>query len=901
MKRYPGIRPFRTDEQALFFGRNADIARLYRLIDLEQVVILYGKSGSGKSSLLSAGIFPHLQSEGHRRYWEVRLGPYKPEESVPPSEALRQTLMHGLKSKGKSPLEKASPSLWLALKYCQTQESQHFLLVFDQFEEIFTYPEEQVLEFKKQLAEALYSKVPRRYAEALASAGLPDEEEDRWYRPFDLKVVFSIRSDRMSLLNALKDYLPNLLQNGYELESLTEHDAVDAVCQPAALKNGQFDTPPFSYAPETLEAIFKALQDERGLIETNALQIVCRYIEDNIVGRGDHQVIHPGYLGDIKSIFRAFYERTILSLPQEEQTPARRLVEDFLIKDGGRIPYASQALLILPDITQSILDQLASTSLLRVERDEQGRMLYEVGHDTLIAPITEVAEARHAEEEKLRLRQEAEIQRREKEKAERARRQARRVALGAIILSLFALGASGIAWMKTQEAREKTILAQRNRLKADQKTQEAEINLKQAEHNAKLAEEKRLEVEEQKDATLEQKRIAEKEAWRARLALLEVEKATVQVVINLLKESSVLINKMDYTAAADRLQNATELVRGKSGVSPLAPLKIWVADSLLEPAFFFAESFQVREAKAQTLAAARLLDHALPLLDDLTGNRFEDLERFRTTLHNLNPQAYARLKKRYYPTMLPVAGGEFAMGCDSTLYRYCGHDEFPRHRVKLNSFALAETEITNFQFGLFGASEKRDPLEAHHIPWGPIRGSDPVINVSWFDAIDYANWLSRQHRLNPIYTIEKGKPVSWDIEANGYGLPTEAQWEYAARGGPHQRPFLYAGVNADSLNAVSWWNGNSNRTNPVGLLKPNSAGFFDLSGNVWEWCWDCYSEGYYANSPDENPKGPNAGDNRTLRGGSWNLNDTDCRLTLRLSRNPLSRYNNFGFRVARSK
>ncbi len=293
MKRYPGIRPFRSDEQHLFFGRDTDTERLLRLIDLQQLVILYGKSGYGKSSLLSAGVFPRLQADGHLQPWEIRLGPYKPGESLPPAESLRMAVGRRVSDRPILPSSLAEPSLWQSLKNLQTPTNKRFLLVFDQFEELFTYPLEQVLEFKKQLAEALFSIVPKRYEKALASAKLPSETEDAIYTPFELKVVFSIRADRMSLLNGLKDYLPNLLQHGYELDALDEASAIEAVLRPAQLPSlpvGEgpavgFDTPAFRYTPEALEATFASLRDERGRIETSTLQIVCKHVEDNIVAK----------------------------------------------------------------------------------------------------------------------------------------------------------------------------------------------------------------------------------------------------------------------------------------------------------------------------------------------------------------------------------------------------------------------------------------------------------------------------------------------------------------------------------------------------------------------------------------------------------------------------------------
>ncbi len=307
-------------------------------------------------------------------------------------------------------------SLWFALKMRQlVTGSTRFLFLFDQFEEIFTYPVGQILEFKRQLAEALYTLVPDRYGRALAKnpGALTAEEQAVFYAHLDFKVVFSIRADRMSQLNTLKDYLPNLLQHAYLLDALDEQQAMEAITAPALLprhlfafgkrEHGgassfpelteDFDTEPFQYDPPALSAIFQELRDnDTGKIETSALQIVCRHVENNIVATRQYTdkqiIISPHDLGDIKAIFREFYDRTIAALPEDQQSAARHLVEDLLIKEGVRLPFAEQALLAEPQVTVGLLQALADASLLRVERDEQGRMLYEVGHDTLVVPIS---------------------------------------------------------------------------------------------------------------------------------------------------------------------------------------------------------------------------------------------------------------------------------------------------------------------------------------------------------------------------------------------------------------------------------------------------------------------------------------------------------------------------------
>lgn len=171
----------------------------------------------------------------------------------------------------------------------------------------------------------------------------------------------------------------------------------------------------------------------------------------------------------------------------------------------------------------------------------------------------------------------------------------------------------------------------------------------------------------------------------------------------------------------------------------------------------------------------------------------------------------------------------------------------------------------------------------------------PVEMVTWFDAVQFCNALSRFEGREEAYTIN-GTDVSCDWESNGYRLPTEAEWEYAARGGTDSRGYLYAG--SDYLETAAWFNGNSsNRTHPVGEKKANELGLFDMSGNVWEWCWDRYDDRYYAEPPTDNPVGPTWGYPRVLRGGSWFGFEKYSRLTMRRSSSPEYIFSDIGFRV----
>ena len=155
--------------------------------------------------------------------------------------------------------------------------------------------------------------------------------------------------------------------------------------------------------------------------------------------------------------------------------------------------------------------------------------------------------------------------------------------------------------------------------------------------------------------------------------------------------------------------------------------------------------------------------------------------------------------------------------------------------------------------------------------WG-WQENHPIVNVTWDDASAYAQWAGKR-------------------------LPTEAEWEYAARGGRLSKGYTYSGGNDPG--AVAWYDGNSGKqTQPVGEKSPNELGLYDMSGNVWEWCADLYDENYYRNSPKQDPTGPSSGQFRVLRGGSWNINDSYCRLTYRNWFFPSLRGNNIGFRCA---
>jgi len=216
--------------------------------------------------------------------------------------------------------------------------------------------------------------------------------------------------------------------------------------------------------------------------------------------------------------------------------------------------------------------------------------------------------------------------------------------------------------------------------------------------------------------------------------------------------------------------------------------------------------------------------------------------------------------------MVFVQGGTFTMGCTEDEGE-CEYGETPVHSVTLG----------NFHIGKYPVTQKQWKMIMEDNPSSFKNDEAPVENVSWNDVQVFIE------RLNAA------------TDGN-YRLPTEAEWEYAARGGSKGKNYKYSGSN--TINEVAWYYENSsNSTHPVGGKLPNELGLYDMSGNVWEWCNDWYNLDYYAISPQNDPQGPATGAYRVLRGGAW-LNPADaCRVAYRNNENPDSRRNGVGFRL----
>jgi formylglycine-generating enzyme required for sulfatase activity len=217
--------------------------------------------------------------------------------------------------------------------------------------------------------------------------------------------------------------------------------------------------------------------------------------------------------------------------------------------------------------------------------------------------------------------------------------------------------------------------------------------------------------------------------------------------------------------------------------------------------------------------------------------------------------------------LVTIPAGFFEMGSRS------GRDEEkPVHKVWIDSFQMDRHEVTQAQY------EKLGKVEAFPNP-SHFQGADlPVEQVTWPQAARFCNARSRREGLQPCYNEDTG---ACDFEANGYRLPTEAEWECACRAGTSSGYSF--GDEARQLGDFAWFADNAGKkTHPVGRKKPNPWGLFDMHGNVAEWCQDVYDPNYYKSSPEKAPRGPEEGNEYVLRGGSWKSPADALRSTYRI-------------------
>ncbi|MEQ1745179.1 MAG: hypothetical protein ABMA02_07135 [Saprospiraceae bacterium] len=470
--RYMGVKPFEAANRTIFFGRDEDIEGLFNLILSEKLVVLFGKSGYGKSSLLNAGVLPLFQEEeeAERRavVVEVRLGTHTKGQSRSPLASVLAKLREKLPETeaAADSLDLLYPNaterpLWYHVKRRQTASpGGRFVVVFDQFEEFFSYPRAEQEQFKRELAELLYSDIPQYLRKRLPQ--LPTEAKQRLAQPMNVKAVFAIRADRISLLDSMTDVLPAILHKRYELRSLASNQARDAIVQPAGLVSKDFSTPPFEFTDAALQKILTELSANHTKgIEAFQLQILCQYVESRIENgaipdrdKNGLPDVDVSDLPDMKNLYENYYRRQLERLEAGQQRSAQVVLEEGLLAEdpqsgeGRRMSVDSQFLKSQFAVDDALLRALENTYLVRKEPNSVGGVSLEISHDTLVAPMLKMKKERRAKEE-LEEAKKREVEAERLAAVERARRYRAYLLSGAAVV--MAVAAAGLGFWAMQE------------------------------------------------------------------------------------------------------------------------------------------------------------------------------------------------------------------------------------------------------------------------------------------------------------------------------------------------------------------------------------------------------------------------------------------------------------------
>ena len=468
-RRYPGLLAFDVSQQRIYKGRDKEAADLFDLTKVETATLLFSRSGLGKSSLINAGLSPKLQGAG---YWPIRIrfqrqskpmagagqngqtdeqpvaidspikivintlhtefdnagkliaarqvqlataqeGPEQAEQQANNRWLGKVDYVEGQGYRTNQPIlfDADKPRLWEQVKIHPFPNAVGIALLFDQFEEFFAYTLAQREEFLLQLAELLHDRPPTRVINWMMTA-TPDDptpEQVAWGIQPLVRCVFAIRSDRLFEMDSLRSYVPLVFRNRYELSPLREQAARDAIEQPAKTP-GNFDTPPFTYHPDTLSLLIDSLQDKNREVDSSQLQMVCNYVENKVnehykasKERGglkpivvDAEIIPSRQ--KIDDIIKEYYNNQLNALTNDADIQlAGYVLETYFVVNGQRVGVEEPTLLGYLEDRSDIIQQLMKVRLIRAETTTRGTDAYELSHDKLIEPVEEAKSKRNTD------------------------------------------------------------------------------------------------------------------------------------------------------------------------------------------------------------------------------------------------------------------------------------------------------------------------------------------------------------------------------------------------------------------------------------------------------------------------------------------------------------------------
>jgi hypothetical protein len=841
---WPGLLPFGEADWKYFHGRDFETDLLFRKVERERLTVLFGLSGLGKSSILQAGLFPLLRRENVLPIY-VRLD-FSPEKPDLTSQVKNAILREAERSNVEAPTPNPKESLW---EYFHRNDADFWsarhrivvpLLVFDQFEEVFTLGArdrsraQATNAFLLELADLVEARPPlqlRARLELEPPGKRPSEAAKFSFERHRYKVLLTLREDFLPDLEALGDKMGSVYHNRFRLERMNGVAALQAVNQAKHI-----------ITPEVAERVvrFVAAADPHDElvnleVEPALLSVVCGELNSQRLERREAQITERALEGSQNQILSDFYERSIADLSE----PVCTFVEEKLLtRRGFRNLVVYDEALGTPGVTEEDIEELVKRRLVRVEERARRRLL-ELSHDLLTGVVTA------SRDERRRKQKEADAVRKLEERHRKSLRSAALLFL-MLLLAVGALGAFAWAYLAEKQADE---LARAK--------DEAERSAAEASNQRAIAESRQLEADRQREEAESARELAEMAAVEAsrqqRIADVQREEALWQ-------RHEAVTARADAERAFDDALLQKNLAEEQRRIAQARQQEVEESqrqvqqtnDALVEA---LRERLSSRDA-GDVLGALAILDRGgqdpQPFLEYIDDRWFQSAREFVPLVVALDERAEEQPSERWSglrsllvrrfseeagigPPPAPadriaLAGGEILVG-----------QPF-RARVLVAPFYLQPREVTNAEYRRF------DP---EHDPGAP--SDHPVVNVSWYDAMAYAAWL-------------------------GGTLPSEPQWELAARG--------------LSGRTYPWGNDRPTRsranydheagTVPVGSFPEGATPerVEDLAGNVWEWCRDSL---------------PNA---RVLKGGSFFNDETFLVASARNTLHPEGRGSVVGFRVA---
>jgi len=884
--------PFQQKDAKEFFGREDEIALLYDFVNKNRLVIVYGTSGTGKTSLVQCGLSSRFDSTDWFPLF-VRRG-----QNI--NDSLRDALLK------KEPAVSSSASIPEIVERLNSRYLRPVYLIFDQLEELL-----------------ILGKLEEQKAFIAAVKELLQDTD------LDCHILFTLREEFLARLYDFEKEIPTLFDRRLRVEPMSQGKLREVIQSSINQFNINLEDP-----ERNVEQIITSLSAGKSAISLPYLQV---YLD--MLWREDYRRTYPQadleeletilaakqypeleftsaeieVFGKIEDVLARFLNQQMILIQKEVLIQAgenrdvvKQVLDCFVTEEGTKqpVPYIAQREevyldprapeglknLPVPLLTQ-VLRFLEKSRILRFTEDS-----IELAHDTLAALIDQ---------------QRSDAQRRLNELHNRLKNNYREYLDNKEFLTRRQLMVLEEYLPLLQPKLDQPILDFIKSSYADVEAREYD-ELKKA--KAQEAKEKQLrENAETALAQLEQ-------------TLFVIRERNLETFREFAALGTRLVYTLDHAEALQKLITA-------AGIEADAKAK---REALMKPLcellFFFAEGGRrperVREV-AEWLLRLGQAEKLSGILDRCIREEWSSRVRFTPLLAALPDYQY--LKDRYYPVMVDIpigSNGVFEMGSSPTEWGHKPNEVI--HKVKLLGYRMAIVPVTFYQFALFSEATGRRLSSSRSPYWGRF-GDHPLVNVNWYEAAEYANWLNEQMNLPPCYEIKKERgsdpnnesqldylkwKVTWKPDTCGYRLPTEAEWELAARGGVGAPRHIFAGGN--DLSKLGWYwensgdelllgdwdenriHDNNGRTHSVAMKNANGIGLYDMSGNVFEWCWDWYDAEYYeeyAKQVAVNPIGPGRGSTRVLRGGSWYNFSGFCRSVRRLSGHPDNRNDDVGFRL----